>query len=219
MKPIIQLLLSVLLFTILSCNSENKNIEFKADRPYNPWVSRSVLDGQARMITLALNDKLWAAYSTQNGALDKVWKGYVDFDGAVYTTAHGPQPQSVGDAYIVNQHTNPWIIIDNGKEIPANLQYKGHRYHKGQVDLMYELNWGNGQKAIISERPEYKSDPSGNTGFERQFTTGQVPEGVQIALKTNVSSVALQSQIKTDGDFQVIKEEARVLGDLSLIHI
>ncbi|MCB0529802.1 MAG: hypothetical protein KDC65_15095, partial [Saprospiraceae bacterium] len=40
-----------------------------ADRPNDPWVFRSVLDKQARMITFALDDHLWVAYSTDSCSL------------------------------------------------------------------------------------------------------------------------------------------------------
>ena len=203
----------------LSCGSEKKVKIFEADRPYNPWVSRSVLDGQPRMITLALHDKLWAAYNTQNGSLYKTWKGYVDFDGAVYTTVHGPQPQTVGDSWIVNQYAQPWLIIQNEKEILPAFQYKGHRYKNGQVELMYELGWGNNQKINITEQPEYQTNDSGSTGFERTFTTNNVPDGVQVVLKTNVNSVALRTQVQTDGELQIAEEKPRVSGDINGIDL
>ena len=177
-------------------------------RPANPWVFRSVLDIKPRMITFALNDNLWAAYSTQNGALYKAWKGYVEFDGAVYTTAHGPQPTSVGDAYIIGQHESPWVIIENGKEVKPAFQYKGHRYTDGHAQLMYELSW-NGKKATVTEQPEYFEVGEGLTGFERIFTTSSVPDGTQIALMANVSSVVSKDKIETDGDFQITNETTR----------
>jgi len=74
------------------------------ERPHDPWVFRSVLRSKARMITVALHDDLWAAHNTETGTLYKVWKGGVNSDGAVYTTAHGPQPSSLGNAYFENKY-------------------------------------------------------------------------------------------------------------------
>ena len=60
----------------------------KIVRPNDPWVFRSVLDKQPRMVTFALNDKLWVSYSTDSCSLYKAWAGSVDFTGAVYNMRH-----------------------------------------------------------------------------------------------------------------------------------
>ncbi len=209
------LILSILFFP--SCGTEDggSNKTNGVERPADPWVFRSVLDIKPRMVTFALNDNLWAAYSTQNGSLYKAWKGNVEFDGAVYTTAHGPQPTSVGDAYILgNSETMPWLIIENGQEIKPTFQYKGHRFSNGHAEMMYELSW-NGKKAIVSEQPEYLDNGKGKAGFERTFTTSNVPEGSQVALMANTSSVVSNSMVKTNGDFQIINESPREYKKLS----
>ncbi|MEM8908804.1 MAG: c-type cytochrome, partial [Bacteroidota bacterium] len=192
----------------LACSSEVEETA-EIERPYSPWIFRSVLDVQPRILTMALHDNLWVAYHTQTGALYKAWKGYVEFDGAVFTTAHGPQPLSVGDAYMVNEFKSPWYILQNGEEIQPKIQYRGHRFQAGHGELMYELSWGNGQKARIIERPEYLSDESELTTFERLFTTSEVPEGSQIGWKTNISSIALKNQIQSDGQFEITEEQTR----------
>lgn len=212
---ITSLLFLSILFLPACENSDETAKENTVQRPSNPWVFRSVLDIKPRMVTFALHDNLWAAYSTQTGALYKAWKGYVEFDGAVYTTAHGPQPTSVGDAYILGQHETPWLVIENGKEIKPSFQYKGHRYTKnGHAQLMYELSW-NGKAARVSEQPEYFEAGEGLTGFERIFTTADVPEGSQIALTTNVSSVVSKEKVVTNGDFQITEEKTRDYKKLS----
>ncbi len=215
---IFSFLLLVLLFSPGCQNSGSNSSGDQIERPANPWVFRSVLDVNPRMITFALNDNLWAAYSTQTGALYKAWKGLVEFDGAVYTTAHGPQPTAVGDAYIVGSLENPWIIIENGQEIKPNFQYKGHRYSKGHAQLIYELSW-NGKTAKIIEQPEYFDAQNSLTGFERTFTTSDVPDGSQIAFTTIVSSIIAKEKIETDGDFQIKKESPRNYKDVKGIDI
>jgi len=98
MKLITKIIAVFVIFLLWQCTSDTTPT---IERPYSPWVFRSVLDEQPRMITLALHDEVWAAYNTQDAALYKVWSGNVNFDGAVYTTAHGPQPVSIGDAWMV----------------------------------------------------------------------------------------------------------------------
>lgn len=209
------LLFAGLLFS--GCKSKQNNT-VEIERPSDPWVFRSVLDQKPRMVTLALNENLWAAYSTQNSSLYKAWKGVVNFDGAVYTTLHGPQPLSVGDAYIVNEFETPWIVIENSMEVSPEVSYKGHRFKNSHVELMYQLDW-KGKTAMVYEQPEYAEGVDGLTGFERIFTTENVPEGTQIALKTNVSSIALKSSIETDGDFQITGETPREAGNISGIDL
>ncbi len=89
---------------IISCLAACHSGGDTNQRPHDPWVFRSVLDWKPRVITLALHKDMWVAYSTENAALYKAWKGSVYFDGPVYTHAHGPQPISIGDAYQINNY-------------------------------------------------------------------------------------------------------------------
>src|SRR5678809_1119717 len=104
------LLLFVVLFQIIACNKKN-NKEAGPDRPIQPWAFRSVLDSQARILTIALHDDLWVAYHTDSCSLYKAWRGYVHFQGAVYDNNHGPQPISIGDAWIKNTFLHPWSCL------------------------------------------------------------------------------------------------------------
>ena len=173
------------------------------DRPLSPWAFRSVLDQQPRMLTLALNDNVWAAYNTQHSALYKVWKGNVNLDGAVYTTAHGPQPSTLGDTYFENTHAQPWLIQKEGQTQSATIQYKGHHFEHGQVILQYTASLSDGTTMQISERPEFTQTKDGLYGFERLFTTTNVPSGVSVQLKTNVSSIVSKDKLVTDGDLKI----------------
>ena len=120
---LIALLLGIWYF---ASRSEGPVVEIA--RPNDPWVFRSVLDRQPRMITFALNDQLWAAYSTDSCSLYKVWAGSADFTGAVYNMRHGPQPMSIGAAWFVNAHRQPWSVSLGGKTEHPRTDYKGHRY-------------------------------------------------------------------------------------------
>jgi len=134
-----QIAYSVLVILILSaCGSEEPTIT--KERPHEPWVFRSVLDQNARIVTLAIDDNLWAAYRTEDCALYKVWQGGVNFDGPVYTTHHGPQPTSIGDAFVENSISSPWSISTaDGEKQKIQAVYKGHRYVGDGAQLMYEL--------------------------------------------------------------------------------
>ena len=74
----------IAILTVTSgCDKKGSNA-VGPERPYQPWVFRSVLDQQPRIITLALHDNMWAAYHTDSCALYKIWKGHVQLQGAVY---------------------------------------------------------------------------------------------------------------------------------------
>lgn len=203
----------LLLLTLFSCqkntgssdNGDTNNTILSQSQ--QPWVFRSVLDLKPRMLTMALHDDFMVAYDTEQAAFYKAWKGYVDFDGAVYTTAHGPQPTSIGDAYVINQYPEPWYLVKNGKEIIPDVHYKGHRIKDDQVTLTTELLWGDGNKITIHEQPEYAATDK-LPGLKRTFTTKGVPEGIQVGLKTNFNSIAFKSKISTDGTLTTGEEKA-----------
>jgi len=197
-----------------------KTAEANYDRPHDPWVFRSVLDSIPRMLTVALHDDVWAAYSAETGALYKVWKGSVNFDGAVYTTNHGPQPSTLGDAYFENAFAKPWTVTYKGKAEEPKIQYRGHRFEDGQVTINCELILSDGKVIKLHERPEYVTNDNGQAGLERLFTTENAPKDAQITFKTNISSIALQSSVVADGGtFKITKSEPRAAGDMQAIDV
>ncbi|MDB4768576.1 DUF1080 domain-containing protein [Saprospiraceae bacterium] len=218
MKKLLCLSLLFFLISIFSCQEDVKS-DFDADRPFQPWVFRSVLDLQPRMLTLALDENMWAAYHADNGSLYKVWKGNVELTGAVYDTYHGPQPVSLGNAYLVNEYENPWRVLTNGKEETPKAIYKGHRKLNGQVEILYDLDLGNNQVISVAERPEYIESDSGQPGFERVFTFLNVPVGTKISMKTNASSIVSKEKVITNGNLSFTKEESRITGAITTLDL
>ena len=193
------ILLGIALIALYVWSNRKEHAAPAANRPNDPWVFRSVLDKQARMITFALDDNLWVAYSTDSCALYKAWSGNVDFEGAVYNMRHGPQPISVGNAWFENQYRQPWTVRLNGQSEQPRTDYKGHRYTPdGHAEILYDLVLANGQRIRINEQPEYLSRDRQH-GFARLFRVENAPSGAQISLKANVGSIAALSNIETDG--------------------
>lgn len=171
-------------------------------RPNDPWVFRSVLDKQPRMITFALHDQLWVSYSTDSCSLYKAWSGGVDFTGAVYNMRHGPQPMSMGAAWFENQHRRPWSVTVGGKTENPRTDYKGHRYLKdGQAEIMYDLVLADGRRIRINERPAFV-ERDGQPGFERRFSVENAPADAAIELKTNVASITVPANVETNGSWK-----------------
>lgn len=210
---------AIVMFIVLlmsSCQTESDIADI--DRPTSPWVFRSVLDGNPRMITLALDKDLWVSYHTETGALYKAWKGNANMVGAVYDMAHGPQPMSQGADYFENTHKKPWTLIVNGKEIETKCQYKGHRLVNGHAELMYELT-GNGKVVTVHEMPERKTNDLNQNIFSRQFTVDGLDAPTQVKLKTNVGPIIIESNVITNGQFDILNNNRKQDEKVELMYL
>jgi len=214
-----KLFIIIALFTtFVGCNKKESSAEVK--RPIDHWVFRSVLDWNPRMVTLALSDDLWASYHAETGALYKAWKGSVYFDGAVYTTAHGPQPISIGNSYVENMHKNPWYALSGKDTIPVKFDYKGHRFVKGKAQLMYQLSSEKWAKPVrIYEEIDVEKTDSGQSKFLRTFTTENVADGVNIGLMANLSSIVVENNIETDGKWTISKKEEVKIDNVTTLNV
>lgn len=207
------------LFVTLLTNCSKDGQSFVNNRPIENWVFRSVLDGNPRMITLALSDQVWAAYHTATGSLYKVWKGSVYFDGAVYTKVHGPQPITLGNSYFENKYSNPWFMLKGKDTIAADYRYLGHRFVKGKVQLMYKMSSKDLSKPVVINE-EIDASAKGDTPiFERTFTTSDVPEGYQLGLKFNFNSIQNVEDIKTNGQLTLSKKEDFQFVDVKALNV
>lgn len=212
-KHIAFLFLTAVLF-VTACTDESNSIQTK-ERPHEPWVFRSVLDQNARVVTLALDENIWAAYFTEDCTLYKAWKGGVNFDGPVYTTHHGPQPTTIGDAFVVNEVAAPWSIKKGDSVQPVKAEYLGHRYVEGGAQLMYALPGG----IRIYESVEASETEAMQPVFERTFTTEGVPEGSTVVMDFNTSSIADPSNIKSDGQLTSNDKKERKVGKKTTLDV
>ncbi|NNE25317.1 MAG: DUF1080 domain-containing protein [Saprospiraceae bacterium] len=204
MRLLVVLFLSVI-FTY-SCQTDPSQSSIENDRPIDPWVFRSVLDNQPRMITAALDEDLYVAYHTASGALYKAWKGLVNFEGAVYDAAHGPQPTAVGDAYLINKFDNPWKLLKNGNETDGAFQYGGHRFKDGELELIYYLRDGNTSIAIY-ENPMANRNERDQLMLDRRFTVAGLGDGYSVEWQGNISSVVDKSQVSFEGEIEIANEQ------------
>ncbi|MBX2926945.1 MAG: DUF1080 domain-containing protein [Saprospiraceae bacterium] len=199
-----------------SCSKKESSVQ----RPHDPWVFRSVLDDKARMLTVALHDDVWAAYSAETGSIYKVWKGGVNFDGAVYTTAHGPQPSTLGDAYFENKYDRPWKVFLNGKEQTPRIQYRGHRFDKKRkLSINSELVLDDGAVVTIQEQPEYLTNDGGQAGMERVFLVKNLPAGAELQFQFNLSSIVHSTNIQTDGKLALGTSASRTIRDREVLDL
>lgn len=166
------------------------------DRPRDPWVFRCVLDKNARMVVIALHENLWVAYDAKTCSLYKAWRGDVKFDGAVYTTVHGPQPTSVGDTYFDGPQDNVWFIRRDEELIqPQQVLWRGYSIRDNTVSLRYELILADGSSIEIEEVPEV-SLADDQLVFSRSFTLTGVAPRDQILLNLSTERERLVERVQ-----------------------
>ena len=152
------------------------------ERPRDPWVFRSILDEQPRMVTLALSEAGYAAYDLENCALYKVWRGGIDLNGAAFNNVKTVQPISWGTSYWERDTTTTiWAVEAEGKIIDTQPTFKGYTIEQNSIQFSYELALDNENKILITESPEVTTKPDGKVVFTRTYSTKSIPDGTTVA--------------------------------------
>jgi len=202
MNMLRNLFIFCLVASLTACNQDSDTSTSSEGRPIDTWVFRSVLDQKPRMLVAALHKDLYVAYDTPRAGMYKAWKGIVNFQGAVYDGAHGPQPTSVGDAYLLDEsEDSSWMYDDGQGPIVPEVHYKGHSIHDGQLALMYRLK-AKDHTADITEQVDYSISESGQLMLRRVFDAEQLAPGHRLIWKGNAILVD-QSQIITNGETDI----------------
>jgi cytochrome c len=154
----------------------------KSVRPLDPWAFRSVLDKKPRMLTLAFDTSLYAAYDLQSCSLYKVWKGGVLMEGAPYTDKKNVQPTSWGTTYEVDTTgIAKWTVEVDGQSLTPNVIHKGHYFKGDEIHLKYMMILPTGDTLYVDENPAFVRI-NGLPGIKRSFKV-TAPEDRSIAIK------------------------------------
>lgn len=152
-------------------------------RPREPWVSRSVVDGRSRMITMAFHDDCWAIYDTAAARLYRVGPGSVAFRGAVFDGEHGPQPRTRGAPFLT-EAAEPWRLQKNGRSdaVPHRIEFKGYVLEKdGAVTLKYRLRSTDAaDPADVTIAETIWHDAASTRGFRQHFLIAGLPQAFAI---------------------------------------
>lgn len=175
------------------------------DRPIAPWVFRSVLDEQPRMVTAALHPDLYIAFDATHGGLYKIWKEGVVFEGAVYDGKHGPQPSAQGYAYFTHRHSEtPWVLAQGDQLLPVQLKFGGYHFSNNRLVLQYRLQSGDVQ-VDIEESPEVLTRGDAKNpqqlGLQRRFVVRNLPADMRLGLRTQLTALRAVSDVITSGTF------------------
>ncbi len=189
----------------------------KYDRPRDTWAFRSVLDRKPRMLTLALHKDLYVSYDLQLAKIYKVWKGEVNFDGAVYTTVHGVQPTSVGYTYYLDESgDNQWALKNGGGNEPPAINYLGYSFKKGQITIEYELISKSGQSVKVRETPECIIENEQIIGLSRKFEVSGDTETYLPALSFQIDKEKVSDLQESDATLEKTPEGNLVNSVLNL---
>lgn len=172
---------SIAILTLSSPNAKgHADIVAKNQPARDVWVFRSVLDVHARIATIAIAPGYWLSYDATNCGLYKFWNGDVKFDGAVYTTVHGPQPTSNGAALEEGStEDDVWKVFVGGAKQAVKPRYRGHSFDlkdRSVVHFQYDFTVA-GKTLRVNETPTLLWNDGKVVGLRRQFTVGNYKKG------------------------------------------
>jgi type 1 glutamine amidotransferase len=158
----------------------------RTGRPREPWVFRSVLDGNARMMTVALHDHLNLAFDTARGLWTHAWRGDVTLQGAVYDGRHGPQPVTHPlKSYARLPADATWTINDQ----PATWRYDGYRFVNDHLQVQGRLLTDDGDEIRITENPIARPERDGNLTWHRRITIRGLPANTTLTTPVHINGV------------------------------
>lgn len=167
-----------------------------------PWAFRSVLDETPRVLTVVLHPRLSVAYHTESGSLFKAWPGQLDLNGAVYTGAHGPQPTTIGGAFIMDTtQAVPWRLLKGEALETPTVQYLGHAFEDTAIVLSYALSSATGERVVIEEIPTYHEGATG-PGLTRTYRIADNPAKLRVQLHLGIDAQAPFTKIYQNGDWE-----------------
>ena len=140
-------------------------------RGRSPWVFRTSLDGQPRMLNLAIAPDIWLSYSLERMAPYQLWRGTLHLDGTVFDAGQGGEPYSSGAAYLRQTQADGWWLQDGDSAWqPASAEFLAYTLTNAGNDLYLEYELFAGKNAVrVREIPRVVGDASGLI-FEREIT-------------------------------------------------
>ncbi|MCA9310413.1 MAG: hypothetical protein KDA21_04355 [Phycisphaerales bacterium] len=167
-------------------------------RPRDPWVLRCVLDGNPRMVVIALKPDIWASYDASECTLHKFWKGDVDFTGSVWNHLHGPQPVSRGDTLLHGPLEDRFFVTRSGIDVPCEVIWRGYRISNDTVALQYEVRAG-AATFHLSEIPDAFVDDDA-IRFERRFFVSEGPDQYTLGIRLRAEEDHHPVRLLHDGE-------------------
>lgn len=144
--------------------------------------------------------------------MHKAWHGDVALEGAVYTAAHGPQPQSIGHTYFEKKN-DAWKLEKDNKLVAAQVQYKGHVINGNTPTFKYELYTPDNKTISIQEKIAQVGTEE-QPILERLFTVKNTSD-YNVVLATSGGVIQGKENVESDGSFEVISSTDETTNDVS----
>lgn len=152
-------------------------------RGRSPWVFRTSLDGQPRMLNLSIAPDYWLSYSLERMSPYQLWKGDLRLDGPVFDGGQGGEPYSSGIAYLRQLHTDQWWMRKTNAEWqPAQPKFLSYSLidDGAELHLNYRLISDVGE-AQIQEMPQVNLSSDAPV-FSRRLTLVEKSQGVDVRI-------------------------------------
>jgi cytochrome c551/c552 len=151
-------------------------------RGHAPWVLRTSLDGRPRILSLALEEDIWLAYSTTTGSIHRLWQGDMKLGGPVHDGIHGAEPASEGVAWWTPPAQTVWRVREGDEWRTAQVRWRGHILDPGEggVQLHFDVVDSKGAVRRIVERPELRRSRDG-LQLERRFSLDEGGPAIALA--------------------------------------
>ena len=153
-------------------------------RGHTPWAFRTSLDGQPRILNLALAPEIWLSYATQSATIHQFWQGGIHLEGVVYDAQHGREPVSYGASWIAPSGSIwEWRTEDGWRPAPVRWSGWGTDPESGRAWIGFEISDPKGNTVALRESPELADQGDGSVTLERNFQrlSGMGPD-VRLAL-------------------------------------
>lgn len=185
-----------------------QTFEDSASRPLEKWIYRAPIDGRQGVISLALHERLWAAYDTQSCEVFQTWQGGI----------RRPHPDSayehMGYQYYQNQLTPAWKVTQKGKELAVRPQFDSMELILDHPIMHYRLLLPDSQSIVIKEYLSFHGNEKNvnRNGLTQTFWVESIPAGVEVHLAMSQDGLFLKRDLRSSykfADLDVVKRMYR----------
>ena len=124
-----------------------------ADPNTEPWVLHGPLDGRLRMITVALDPGVFAAYDASTCAFVCAWAGGISFRSESSGRPAIPLASREGPIQSVGREGAAWEVSQGDSLLRSTARYRGCSFEDGKVTLLFDIATAGGTLIRVEETP------------------------------------------------------------------
>jgi hypothetical protein len=124
-----------------------------ADSSTEPWVLHGPLDGRLRMITVALDPGVFAAYDASTCTFVCAWAGGISFKSEASAVPAIPLASRQGPIQSVGRDGAAWEVCQGDSLLRSTTRYRGCSFDEGKVTLLFDIATAAGTVIRVEETP------------------------------------------------------------------